>query len=67
MNRSTEAQDERHVSEPVFTGSGASARSVVSVSNVTKSFGNGNQRVVALEGVTLDVERGDFVCLLGAS
>jgi len=45
----------------------AAARPVVSVSNVTKSFGSGSQRVVALEGVTLDVNRGDFVCLLGAS
>jgi NitT/TauT family transport system ATP-binding protein len=51
----------------VPTGPGASARTVVSIADVTKSFGTGNQRVVALEGVTLDVERGDFVCLLGAS
>jgi NitT/TauT family transport system ATP-binding protein len=49
------------------TGLEAAARPVVSVSHVTKSFGSGNQRVVALEGVTLDVNRGDFVCLLGAS
>jgi NitT/TauT family transport system ATP-binding protein len=55
-------------SGPVIpTGPGASARTVVSIADVTKSFGTGNQRVVALEGVTLDVERGDFVCLLGAS
>jgi NitT/TauT family transport system ATP-binding protein len=55
-------------SDSVFTtGSEALARTVVSVGDVTKSFGTGNQRVVALEGVTLDVARGDFVCLLGAS
>jgi NitT/TauT family transport system ATP-binding protein len=55
-------------SDSVFTtGSEASARTVVSIADVTKSFGTGSQRVVALEGVTLDVERGDFVCLLGAS
>jgi NitT/TauT family transport system ATP-binding protein len=55
-------------SDSVFTtGPEASARTVVSVADVTKSFGTGNQRVVALEGVTLDVARGDFVCLLGAS
>jgi len=48
-------------------GSEAAARPVVSVANVTKSFGTGSQRVVALEGVTLDVNRGEFVCLLGAS
>jgi NitT/TauT family transport system ATP-binding protein len=63
-----EEQAARFASDPVFpTGPEASARTVVSVSNVTKSFGTGNQRVVALEGVTLDVDRGDFVCLLGAS
>ena len=38
-----------------------------SIADVTKSFGTGSQRVVALEGVTLDVSRGEFVCLLGAS
>jgi NitT/TauT family transport system ATP-binding protein len=45
----------------------AGARSVVSIADVTKVFGAGSQQVVALEGVTLDVDRGDFVCLLGAS
>jgi NitT/TauT family transport system ATP-binding protein len=48
-------------------GSEAEPRPVVAISDVTKSFGTGNQRVVALEGVTLDVDRGEFVCLLGAS
>jgi NitT/TauT family transport system ATP-binding protein len=48
-------------------GSEAQARAVVSVADVTKSFGTGSQRVVALEGITLDVNRGEFVCLLGAS
>jgi NitT/TauT family transport system ATP-binding protein len=61
-------QAARFASDPVFpTGPGASARTVVSIADVTKSFGTGSQRVVALDGVTLDVERGDFVCLLGAS
>ncbi len=45
----------------------APARPVVSIGGVTKSFGSGSHRAVALEGVTLDVERGEFVCLLGAS
>jgi NitT/TauT family transport system ATP-binding protein len=63
-----EEQAARFASDPVFpTGPGASARTVVSIADVTKSFGTGSQRVVALDGVTLDVERGDFVCLLGAS
>jgi NitT/TauT family transport system ATP-binding protein len=51
----------------LLTGSGATARPVVSVADVTKTFGSGSQQVVALEGVTLDVEQGEFVCLLGAS
>jgi NitT/TauT family transport system ATP-binding protein len=63
-----EEQAARFASGPVIpTGPGASARTVVSIADVTKSFGTGSQRVVALDGVTLDVERGDFVCLLGAS
>jgi NitT/TauT family transport system ATP-binding protein len=45
----------------------AQARPVVSVAGVNKVFGTGAQQVVALEGVTLDVDKGDFVCLLGAS
>jgi NitT/TauT family transport system ATP-binding protein len=48
-------------------GSEAESRPVVSIADVTKSFGTGSGRVVALEGVTLDVNRGEFVCLLGAS
>jgi NitT/TauT family transport system ATP-binding protein len=48
-------------------GPEAAARPVVSITDVTKSFGSGSQRVVALDGVTLDINRGEFVCLLGAS
>ena len=48
-------------------GSEVVSRPVVSIADVTKSFGTGGQRVVALEGVTLDVDRGEFICLLGAS
>jgi len=55
-------------SGPTFTvGPDAPARPVVSITGVTKTFGSGSQQVVALEGVTLDIERGEFVCLLGAS
>jgi NitT/TauT family transport system ATP-binding protein len=54
--------------DPAFpAGSAASPRPVVSVAGVTKAFGTGRQQVVALDGVTLDVEQGEFVCLLGAS
>jgi NitT/TauT family transport system ATP-binding protein len=33
----------------------------------SKAFGRGPERVVALEQVTLDVQPGEFVCLVGAS
>ena len=49
------------------TGLEAPARPVVSIAGVTKIFGAGTQQVVALDGVTLDVDKGEFVCLLGAS
>jgi NitT/TauT family transport system ATP-binding protein len=62
-----EAQRALLAPDPVFAGSGGPARTVVSVADVTKTFGTGSQRVVALDGVTLDVQQGDFVCLLGAS
>ncbi|MDQ1480414.1 MAG: hypothetical protein QOI44_1275, partial [Actinomycetota bacterium] len=43
-----EEQAARFASDPVFpTGPGASARTVVSIADVTKSFGTGSQRVVA--------------------
>jgi NitT/TauT family transport system ATP-binding protein len=34
---------------------------------VTKRFGEGASRVLALDGVSLDVRRGEFVCVVGAS
>jgi NitT/TauT family transport system ATP-binding protein len=39
----------------------------VRLSGVHKSFGQGGRAVTALGGVDLDVEPGEFVCLLGAS
>jgi NitT/TauT family transport system ATP-binding protein len=40
---------------------------VVAVDHVTKRFGAGPESVLALDGVTLDVATGEFVCLVGAS
>ena len=49
-------------------GSEAESRPVVSIADVTKVVRQpGASAVVALDGVTLDVDRGEFVCLLGAS
>ncbi|MEX1163755.1 MAG: ABC transporter ATP-binding protein [Nitriliruptor sp.] len=40
---------------------------LVSVRGVTKRFGTGDEAVVALSDVTLDVAQGDFVSLIGPS
>jgi NitT/TauT family transport system ATP-binding protein len=40
---------------------------VLSVSDVRKAYGPAGNNVLALEGISLDVRRGEFVCLVGAS
>jgi NitT/TauT family transport system ATP-binding protein len=47
----------------------ARTRSVpaVSITDVSKVFGTGRVSIVALDHISLDVEAGEFVCLLGAS
>jgi NitT/TauT family transport system ATP-binding protein len=42
-------------------------RPAVDVRGVSKVFGQGPEAVVALDGVDLQVQPGEFVCLLGAS
>jgi len=39
----------------------------VRIEGVDRTFGSGDRRVQALDGVSLDVAAGEFVCLLGAS
>jgi NitT/TauT family transport system ATP-binding protein len=41
--------------------------SIVSLAGVDKTFGTGTGAVTALGSVDLHVERGEFVCLIGAS
>ena len=41
--------------------------SAVSMRCVDKVFGTGDGAVTALRGVDLDVEHGEFVCLIGGS
>ncbi len=43
------------------------AEAAVRITDVTKAFGKGNSEVVALDGVSLSVAPGEFVCLIGAS
>lgn len=40
---------------------------IISVDNVHKSYLMGKEAVPALRGVTLEIERGEFVCLMGPS
>ena len=39
----------------------------IQITDVTKTFGRGRSEVVALDGVSLSVAPGEFVCLIGAS
>jgi NitT/TauT family transport system ATP-binding protein len=43
------------------------AGTVLSVRDVGKAYGPIGNRVLALEGISLDVRRGEFLCLVGAS
>ena len=40
---------------------------VISLRNVTKTYGEGETAVHAVAGVTIDVEKGDYVAVMGAS
>ena len=51
-------------SSPVTTLPSTTA---ISLRGVSKAFGHGDNAVVALDNITLDVARGEFVCLVGAS
>ncbi|SCE94214.1 NitT/TauT family transport system ATP-binding protein [Micromonospora coriariae] len=44
-----------------------STTTAVALSDVTKVYGRGPSSVLALDGVSLDVAPGEFVCLVGAS
>jgi NitT/TauT family transport system ATP-binding protein len=42
-------------------------KAAIQITDVTKTFGRGSSEVVALDGVSLSVAPGEFVCLIGAS
>ena len=48
---------------PATAGTGAA----IQITDVTKVFGKGGSRLMALDGVSLSVAPGEFVCLVGAS
>ncbi|MFY1636247.1 ABC transporter ATP-binding protein [Solwaraspora sp. WMMB335] len=57
------AARQRHPAQPRSTGSPA----VLDVRDVTKVYGTGESAVAALRGVSLQVERGEFVSVMGSS
>ncbi|TMD37758.1 MAG: ATP-binding cassette domain-containing protein, partial [Chloroflexi bacterium] len=44
-----------------------SDKHALSVERLTVAFSHGDQLLVALDGATLEVKRGEFVCVVGAS
>jgi NitT/TauT family transport system ATP-binding protein len=46
---------------------GTRAGAAVEITDVTKTFGRGDTALLALDGVSLSVAPGEFVCLIGAS
>jgi NitT/TauT family transport system ATP-binding protein len=45
----------------------AADETVMQVRDVRKAYGPAGNRVLALDGISLDVRRGEFLCLVGAS
>lgn len=43
------------------------SEAMVQVRNVSKVYERGKQKVPVLQGLTLDIPRGDFVALMGPS
>jgi putative ABC transport system ATP-binding protein len=48
-------------------GSGHAPRPAVRVVNLTKTYGSGQAKVVALDGVTVDLYQGEFTAVMGPS
>lgn len=55
------------ISQPVVTGASAVSGSVIQVEDIHKYYDLGETRVHALRGVTVDIDRGEFVAIMGSS
>jgi NitT/TauT family transport system ATP-binding protein len=55
------------VVEDVAPAPATDATVAITISEVSKAFGNREDAVLALDRVSLEVRRGEFVCLVGAS
>ncbi|MEV4507666.1 ABC transporter ATP-binding protein [Dactylosporangium sp. NPDC049525] len=55
------------MSAPAYTAATETRSMVLDVRNVRKIYGQGETEVQALRGVSLTVERGDFVAIMGSS
>jgi len=40
---------------------------IIDIKNVTKVYKVGSERITALDGVSLQIQKGEFCCLLGTS
>ena len=40
---------------------------ILKVENLRKEYGEGHSKVIALDGVNLEIERGEFVAIVGPS
>lgn len=52
---------------PMLTNSGAATQNMLSVRNLQKIFGGRDVQTKALDGVSFDVEKGEFVAIMGPS
>jgi NitT/TauT family transport system ATP-binding protein len=56
-----------HKQESTFSMEQQTAKPQIHIKDVQKVFGEGDDAVVALKDITLDIQPGEFVCLLGPS
>ncbi len=59
--------DVAHGNGSLVSGDRPTRGSAVHIDGVSKVFGQGKDRVAALDGIDLDIAPGEFVCLVGAS